>query len=87
MVLTYYYPSNETDVQDNYENRASLTVDVKSGTANLNLNSITLNDNREFECQVQIPKDPKGQTADKAQLLVLGKAWFVFSKNVFVLDV
>lgn len=56
-----------------YEGRASADIDVKAGKANLKLNSITLADNKVFECRVQIPKDDEGKLMDTTRLVVLGK--------------
>ncbi|KAL1021770.1 hypothetical protein UPYG_G00017740 [Umbra pygmaea] len=79
-VLSYYFiPGTVTttenddnlDVDDAYSGRAFLDHDITNGKANLKLNSINLQDNQVFECQVQIPKDQKGKTADTTQLVVL----------------
>lgn len=50
----------------------SLDVDVLNGKANLKLSSISLADNKEFECHVQIPDDEDGTQAASARLVVLG---------------
>ncbi|XP_037835589.1 cell surface A33 antigen-like isoform X1 [Kryptolebias marmoratus] len=70
IILSHYHPAGKTDVDPDYKGRASLNLDMKTGRADLKLNSITLKDNREFECAVQIPGDATGQTADKTRLVV-----------------
>ncbi|CAB1327492.1 unnamed protein product [Coregonus sp. 'balchen'] len=45
--------------------------DIAKGIANLKLSSIGLQDNRQYECRVSIPKDDEGQLADTARLVVL----------------
>lgn len=49
-----------------------MDLDVAKGKANLKVSSITLADNKEFECRVQIPGDDEGKLADTARLVVLG---------------
>ncbi|XP_017294201.1 cell surface A33 antigen isoform X1 [Kryptolebias marmoratus] len=71
VVLSHYQPPGKTDATPDYKGRASINLDMKTGRADLKLNSITLKDNREFECAVQIPGDATGQTADKTRLVVL----------------
>lgn len=55
-----------------YKDRVALDLDVDRGKANLNLSSVTLADNMEYMCRVQIPQDDKGKSAVDARLLVLG---------------
>ena len=50
------------------------------GKADLKLSSITLADNKEFQCSVLIPGDDEGKLSDKAQLVVLGSISFTFSE-------
>ncbi|XP_073320977.1 peroxidasin homolog [Pagrus major] len=71
LILTYYSPVAITDIKPLYEGRVSLDVDVAKGRANLKLSSITLADNKVFECRVQIPGDDEGKPADTARLVVL----------------
>lgn len=61
----------------------SLDKDVTKGKANLNLFSITLADNKVFECRVLIPSDDEGKLADTARLVVLGNLLFCFQMNIF----
>lgn len=61
----------------------SLDKDIAKGKANLNLFSITLADNKVFECRVFIPGDDEGQLADTARLVVLGNILFCFQINIF----
>lgn len=72
MIVTYYSSNAITDVAPEYEGQAALDVDIDSGKANLKLSSITLAENKVFECRVPIPLDGKGQVADTAKLVVLG---------------
>eukprot|EP00063_Salmo_salar_P033141 XP_014007976.1 PREDICTED: cell surface A33 antigen-like [Salmo salar] len=65
------YSTGELDITDQYEGRVSLEQDIAKGVANLKLSSISLLDNRLFECRVSIPKDDKGQLADTTHLVVL----------------
>uniref|UniRef100_A0A3Q2P8N5 Ig-like domain-containing protein n=1 Tax=Fundulus heteroclitus TaxID=8078 RepID=A0A3Q2P8N5_FUNHE len=59
-------------LSNTYEGRVSVDVNVASGKADLKLSSITMAENKEFECHVQIPGDDEGQPADTAHLTVLG---------------
>ncbi|KAF7645437.1 hypothetical protein LDENG_00204430, partial [Lucifuga dentata] len=70
LVFTYY-STGQIDIPPKYENRASPDVDIETGKANLRLFSITLMDNKEFECRVQIPKDDEGKLLDVTRLVVL----------------
>lgn len=73
MSILTSYSTGELDITDRYEGRVSLEQDIAKGVANLKLSSISLLDNRLFECRVSIPKDDKGQLADTTHLVVLGK--------------
>ncbi|XP_063356680.1 cell surface A33 antigen-like [Pelmatolapia mariae] len=71
-IATYYHgPSPTTDIDTDYESRVSLDVDVTQSKANLKLSSISLADNRNFECRVQIPGDKKGKPSATTNLVVL----------------
>ncbi|KAM4744910.1 cell surface A33 antigen-like [Anableps anableps] len=71
LILTHYHPGGETDVTSKYEGRVSVDVSTATGKANLKLSSITMEDNKEFECRIQIPGDDEGKPADVATLTVL----------------
>nr|XP_040022181.1 cell surface A33 antigen-like isoform X2 [Gasterosteus aculeatus aculeatus] len=71
LIVTYYSAGDITDVKPLYEGRVSLDVDIKTGKADLKLSSITLDDNKEFRCQVQIPEDKEGKLAGTTRLVVL----------------
>ncbi|KAK5601822.1 hypothetical protein CRENBAI_019928 [Crenichthys baileyi] len=73
LILTYYHPDGSTDITTKYENRVSVDVNIigPSGKADLKLSSVTAEDNKRFECRVQIPKDDEGKLADTARLTVL----------------
>nr|XP_019935746.1 PREDICTED: cell surface A33 antigen [Paralichthys olivaceus] len=70
-IITYYFPSGTTDINSKYEGRVSLDIDYASGKANMKLSSITLADNKVFECRLLIPGDDEGKPADTARLVVL----------------
>ncbi|XP_023270348.1 cell surface A33 antigen-like [Seriola lalandi dorsalis] len=70
LILTHY-STGTTDIKSLYEGRVSVDIDIPSGKADLKLSSITLADNKVFECRVQIPKDDEGKPADTARLVVL----------------
>ncbi|XP_056871409.1 cell surface A33 antigen-like [Takifugu flavidus] len=71
LILTHYSSTAVTDISPPYEGRASLDVDVDQGKANLKLSSIKMEDNKVFECRVQIPRDDEGKPVDTAKLVVL----------------
>ncbi|XP_042349133.1 cell surface A33 antigen-like [Plectropomus leopardus] len=69
--IATYFSTGTTDISSQYEGRASLDVDVPTGKADLRLSSITLAENKVFECRVQIPGDDEGKPADTARVVVL----------------
>ncbi|XP_062269664.1 cell surface A33 antigen-like [Platichthys flesus] len=71
LILSYYSDSKVTDIKSMYEGRVSLDVDTRAGKANLILSSITLVDNKVFECRVLIPTDDEGTPAATVRLVVL----------------
>ncbi|KAL7405862.1 hypothetical protein ABVT39_008946 [Epinephelus coioides] len=71
LILTYYSGSKILDIKSLYEGRVGLDVDVPKGKADLKLSSITLAENKVFECRVQIPGDDEGKPADTARVVVL----------------
>ncbi|XP_061596755.1 glycoprotein A33 (transmembrane), paralog a [Cololabis saira] len=71
VVLTYFYPLGATNVKAKYEGRVRVDLDIKTGKADLKLSSITLDDNKNFECRVLIPFDDEGQPYDTTRLVVL----------------
>lgn len=75
LILTHYAITLITDIAPPYEGRASVDVDVAQGKANLKLSSITMADNKVYECRVQIPHDDEGKPVDRAKLVVLGNHW------------
>ncbi|KAM3625841.1 uncharacterized protein V6R79_018427 [Siganus canaliculatus] len=70
-ILAYYAPQGRLDIKSSYEGRVSLDVNVLQGKADLKLSSITLADNKVFECRLLIPGDDEGRPADTASLVVL----------------
>ncbi|KAM3876889.1 glycoprotein A33 (transmembrane), paralog a [Diretmus argenteus] len=70
LVLTHY-STGQTDIPPLYEGRAQLDKDMATGKVNLKLSSITLADNKVFECRVQIPGDDEGTLAAITRLVVL----------------
>ncbi|XP_026176356.1 cell surface A33 antigen-like [Mastacembelus armatus] len=75
MIVTYYSSEATTDVDSSYEGRVAFDLDIaanlKVKKADLKLSSISLSDNRVFECRVQIPGDTQGKVADTTRLVVL----------------
>ncbi|KAM9816638.1 glycoprotein A33 (transmembrane), paralog a [Neosynchiropus ocellatus] len=73
LILTYYYNDGKgtLDIKSLYERRVTLDIDMKTGKANLKLSSITLSDNKVFECRAQILGDDEGVPAATARLVVL----------------
>ncbi|XP_060923530.1 cell surface A33 antigen-like [Limanda limanda] len=71
LILTYYSNTGLTDIKSIYEGRVSLGGDPRTGQANLKLSSITLADNKMFECRVMIPGDDEGKPAANVRLVVL----------------
>lgn len=72
LVLTYFSVGfGITDIKSTYKGRVALDVDIETGRANLNLSSITVEENKIFECRVQIPGDDDGVPAAAARLVVL----------------
>ncbi|KAK1891707.1 Cell surface A33 antigen [Dissostichus eleginoides] len=70
-IVTYYSADKTTDIKALYEGRVSLDVDVPRGKANLKLSNIKLEDNKLFECRLQIPSDDEGTPAATTRLVVL----------------
>lgn len=84
-VILTYYTAIGVDIKAMYEGRLSVDIDVPAGKAHLKLSSVTLADNKVFECRVQIPGDDEGKPADTARLVVLGNVAFVFALHGFQL--
>uniref|UniRef100_A0A3B1IPH7 Glycoprotein A33 n=1 Tax=Astyanax mexicanus TaxID=7994 RepID=A0A3B1IPH7_ASTMX len=59
------------DISSDYESRAKLQYDIPTGTANLQLISLTSADTRVHECKVSIPQDNKGKLSDTTRVVVL----------------
>ncbi|XP_038139162.1 cell surface A33 antigen-like [Cyprinodon tularosa] len=73
LILTHYHPQGTTDIKKKFEGRVAVDVKVNgaSGKADLKLSSIILDDNKEFDCEVQIPSDDEGKSIDATRLTVL----------------
>lgn len=71
---TYFYPKT-VDINTDYEGRVTMANDVKAtpGVSTLSFSSVTMNENRVFQCSVQIPGDNDGEPSDTTRLVVLGK--------------
>uniref|UniRef100_W5L9G9 Glycoprotein A33 n=1 Tax=Astyanax mexicanus TaxID=7994 RepID=W5L9G9_ASTMX len=54
-----------------WPHRAKLQYDIPTGTANLQLISLTSADTRVHECKVSIPQDNKGKLSDTTRVVVL----------------
>ncbi|CAF99825.1 unnamed protein product [Tetraodon nigroviridis] len=83
LILTHYSAGSTTDIVPAYESRTALDYDVALGKADLKLSSITLADNKVFECRVQIPGDDEGKLADTARLVVLGNLFLSCDGRVY----
>ncbi|XP_016307477.1 glycoprotein A33 (transmembrane), paralog a [Sinocyclocheilus anshuiensis] len=70
-VVGYFTTGSKTKVYNKYKGRANIEVDLQKGTANLQLQSVTSADTRDYECKVQDPDDEEGRLSDKASLVVL----------------
>ncbi|XP_063316568.1 cell surface A33 antigen-like [Pelmatolapia mariae] len=68
-LLSWPFPS--TDIDTDYEGRVSLDLDLTQGKANLKLSSISLADNKDFECCVHTLGDKKGKISATTRLVVL----------------
>ncbi|XP_063069580.1 cell surface A33 antigen [Engraulis encrasicolus] len=72
---TYFYSSGPTgtqlDINADYEGKATMTNDVPAGVSTLTFPKVTMQENRVFQCAVQIPGDNDGQQADTTRLVVL----------------
>ncbi|KAF3686605.1 Cell surface A33 antigen Glycoprotein A33 [Channa argus] len=68
-IITYYSDVN-IDTSPQYQGRVSLDMDIPSRRFNLQLSSVTLDDNKIFKCRVQIPSDT-GKQSDTTRLVVL----------------
>lgn len=73
LILSYYADDGHTDIKNLYEGRVAIDVNIPQGKADLKLNSITLADNKVFECRILNRGDDEGKPADTARLVVLGK--------------
>ncbi|TMS13429.1 Cell surface A33 antigen [Larimichthys crocea] len=71
LILTHYSYATRTDITQPYEGRVSIDIDLSKGQANLKLSSITLADNKKFECRAQIPGDDEGKRVARTRLVVL----------------
>ncbi|XP_059200702.1 cell surface A33 antigen-like [Centropristis striata] len=71
LILVYYSTGPVIDIKRMYKGRVDLDVDLATGKANLKLSQITQQDNKLYECRVQIPMDDEGKTADTTRLVVL----------------
>lgn len=71
VISTFYSHNGRTDYAAKYEKRAKVDVKVNTGKADLRLYSLTMDDNRSYECRVQIPGDDEGTPADTADMVVL----------------
>ncbi|KAK2853832.1 hypothetical protein Q5P01_006493 [Channa striata] len=65
-----YYSLEPIDTSPQYEGRIKLDMDIPSGVFNLNLFSVTLDDNKIFKCRVQVPGE-QGKASDTTHLVVL----------------
>ncbi|XP_059409363.1 glycoprotein A33 (transmembrane), paralog a, partial [Carassius carassius] len=66
-----YFSTGKITIYTKYKGRANIVVDMVKGTANLELQSVTSADTRDYECKVQDPEDEEGRLSDKTNLMVL----------------
>lgn len=71
--MATFFLNNPVDIGPNYEGRASLDVNTDQKTSTLRLTGVTMEDNRRFQCSVQVPNDDEGTTAATTSVLVLGE--------------
>ncbi|XP_062390555.1 cell surface A33 antigen-like [Sardina pilchardus] len=67
----FYHPGNVVDINSAYEGRATMKNDIAAGISTLSFSRVTMQENRVFQCKVQIPMDNDGQSADTTRLVVL----------------
>ncbi|KAJ8283085.1 hypothetical protein COCON_G00056040 [Conger conger] len=70
-VATYFEPPGTLDVRPQFEKRITMTTDLSTGRADLLLTSVTLDENKVFECEVKIPTDDVGTLTAATRLVVL----------------
>nr|XP_020461047.1 cell surface A33 antigen-like [Monopterus albus] len=70
-IAIYYSADESVETGQDYAGRASMDVDIPTGRANLKLNSISLADNRVFDCHVQAKGDMTGKPDATTRLVVL----------------
>uniref|UniRef100_A0A3Q2CQS6 Ig-like domain-containing protein n=1 Tax=Cyprinodon variegatus TaxID=28743 RepID=A0A3Q2CQS6_CYPVA len=72
-VISWSADGPKTNADKKYDGRVAVDVKVNGASvkADLKLSSITLDDNKEFECEVQIPSDDEGKLIDATRLIVL----------------
>ncbi|KAG2456587.1 GPA33 protein, partial [Polypterus senegalus] len=72
LILMYYWPDKDTDIADEYQNRAVFAGDMSRSIASVNISGISMADNGTIECNVNIKKDVSGKIQDITSLVVLG---------------
>lgn len=70
LILTYYSPMKVTDIKSSYHGRVIHLADFSTGKAFLRLSSVTVEDDKIYECRVMIPGDDEGKPADTTRLVV-----------------
>ncbi|XP_039600561.1 glycoprotein A33 (transmembrane), paralog a [Polypterus senegalus] len=71
LILMYYWPDKDTDIADEYQNRAVFAGDMSRSIASVNISGISMADNGTIECNVNIKKDVSGKIQDITSLVVL----------------
>lgn len=71
--MATYFLGSSSDIAPRYEGRASLEVSVAQRTSTLRIGELTMEDNRQYQCNVQVPNDDEGKTAAITTVLVLGE--------------
>ncbi|CAN9507193.1 unnamed protein product [Ophioblennius macclurei] len=70
VMLTYYFATNQTDVSPEYEGRVFMVANASREKTYLRLTSVTMEDDKTYECRVQIPGDEEGKQTDTTRLVI-----------------
>lgn len=71
-VATYFLDTSN-DIGPGYEGRVTHEVNVAERRSTLRITELTMKDNRQYQCNVQIPNDDEGNTGATTSVLVLGE--------------
>ncbi|XP_052349064.1 V-set and immunoglobulin domain-containing protein 1-like [Oncorhynchus keta] len=71
VIATFYSIKNQVDIKPSYKDRAEMTHDITGGRSTLTLRKVSMQDNRLWQCRVQIPGDEEGTPSTTTELVVL----------------